>query len=346
MFCEKCGAQLPDDAQFCYRCGTPVKQANTQSTQSPQSQQPNGAQSQQQILAPVGVAELKCPSCGAPIKPKLGEMVVTCEYCGSSVTLIGEGWKSIKKHTMLPLVIADEESVLSKVHELMDRGLLHRHLQESSKLEEANLAYVPYWIIPTSARTNIIATDTAVEVGSVATTAALFGVMGGGWGRRGPGFGGGMLEGAMLGGMMAGGMGGMGMGGGARKAYQLDQNYEYPVVALKDLTEYQPKSYVFNMAARVLFDSSKTKGLKVLNGDISEDVAKTQAKTYVDQLQAQTAHSKYHMIQSIQTQVDVSDGELMHVPVWFIRYSHKNDEIVLVLDANTGGIINSIGLNL
>ncbi|HXW37496.1 MAG TPA: hypothetical protein VEJ36_06320, partial [Nitrososphaerales archaeon] len=86
------------------------------------------------------------------------------------------------------------------------------------------------------------------------------------------------------------------------------------------------------------------KGVKVLNGDISEEVAKAQAKTLVDQLQSQKAHEKYHMIQRLDTQSDVGDVELLHVPIWFARYDHKGTKIVLVIDANAGRVINSLGL--
>jgi len=57
----------------------------------------------------------------------------------------------------------------------------------------------------------------------------------------------------------------------------------------------------------------------VINGDISEDSAKYQARALVDQLQSQKAQVKCHMIQQMQSQVDVSDMELLHVPIWFVR---------------------------
>ena len=260
---------------------------------------------------------MKCPSCGAPITPKFGEMIITCEYCGSSISLGGEGWKSINKHTMLPLKVAQQDDALKAVHDLMDKGLLHRHLQESSKLEEINLAFVPYWLVPVSARTTIVATDVAAEAGTIATTAALAGIMGGAFGgRRG---GGGVLTGVMLGSMMSGGMGG---GQNTKKTYQMDNNYNFPIVAMKALTEYQPKDYQFSLAERTLFDQRSVKGLKVLNGDVGEEMAKYQAKTLVDQLQSDRAHSEHHMIQQMQTESDVGDAELLHAPVWCARYDH------------------------
>ncbi len=340
MYCIKCGTQNPDGAVYCMKCGTQL--GGAVSGNGAQRAAAATGQPQHDILAPSGVQELKCPSCGAPIKPQFGEMVVTCEYCGSSITLGGDGWRSIQKHTMLPLKYGDKDAVLARVHSMMDSGLLHRHLQESSTLQEANLSYVPYWIEPVSARTSIVATNEAAEVGTIATTAALFGLMGGMGGGGGRGnFGGGLLEGAMLGTVMGGGMG----GGGPKKTYQMDQTYNFPVVALKALTAYQPANYAFNLNDRILFDPSKVpSGVKILNGDISEEVAGSSAKALVDQLQSQKAHEKYHMIQSLHTDMDVQEGELLHAPVWFIRYDHKGKQIILVFDANSGLVMDSFGL--
>ena len=340
MYCVKCGATLPDDARFCFKCG--ATQPGGQGAQGGASQ--GQSHSEDQILAPTGATQLKCPSCGAPIAPKFGEMIITCEYCGSSVTLGSGGWKSIQKHSMLTLNYADQNKVMERIKSDMDRGFLKRHLEETSQQEELTLSYVPYWIIPVSARTQVVASNTAATVGTVATEAALFGILAGAGGNRGGGgFGGGLFEGAVLGSVMGGGMGGG--GGGYKKAFSMDENYNYPVVGLKSLNAYQPRDYVFALDQRQLFDVSKIpKSIKVLNGDVGEDSAKYQAKTFVDQLQSDKAHKQYHMIQSIQSQEDVSDGELLHVPIWFARFDHKGKKIVLVIDGNSGGLINSIGL--
>jgi hypothetical protein len=287
-------------------------------------------------------------------------MVITCEYCGGSVTLGDRGWADIQKQTMLNLNITTADQASAIIKPMMDKGLLHRHLQENSKLEELSLSYVPYWIVSVSARTTVICENVAAQVGQTATTAALMGIMFGG---MGGGFGGGgrgggrrrVLEGGGSSGFFGGFMFspirafGMGMGyggGGMRKTEQMDENYSFPVVALKALTEFQPRSYQFDLAGRTLFDINKiSKSIKVLNGDISEDVAKSQAKTLVDQLQSEKAHAKYHMIQQINTQSDVGDAELLHAPIWFARYDHKGKKVVLVVDANSGRVINSLGLD-
>jgi len=50
------------------------------------------------------------------------------------------------------------------------------------------------------------------------------------------------------------------------------------------------------------------------------------------------------MIQAIHTDSDVGDVELLHVPVWFAKFDHKGNKIVLVIDANSTNVINSFGL--
>jgi ribosomal protein L40E/DNA-directed RNA polymerase subunit RPC12/RpoP len=365
LYCPKCGAQLPDDASFCYKCGTKTNQSGASGGAGGQTAGAGSSTAQKSIIAPSGVTSLKCPSCGAPIAPKFGEMIITCQYCGSAVTLGSQGWSSIQKQTMLPIKVANADELNGIIKPLMDKGLLHRHLQESSTQEEMSLSYVPYWIVNVSARTSVIATNEAQQVAQTATTAALMGVILGG---MGGGFGGGMgggrggrraffdsnLANDVLSGRLAlapirgygFGFGMMGMGGGGpTKEEQMDANYNFPVVALKALTAYQPKDYQFDLANRTLFDITKIqKGVHVLNGDIGEDDARAQSKTLVDQLQSDKAHAKYHMIQRIKTESDVGDVELLHAPIWFARYDHKGNKIILVVDAASGRLINSMGL--
>jgi hypothetical protein len=329
MYCPKCGFQLPDSAAFCMKCGTDIAAAAKETATSPE----------RQVLAPSEAKALNCPSCGAPLTPQFGEMVITCEYCGTGISLSDDGWKSVQKQSMLPIKFSERAQIEAEMHSLMDRGLLHRHLQESSKLEELKLSLVPYWIVAVSARTSILASDVAMDVGKVAATAALAGLIGAGMGGRGRGFGGPMFAGALLGTTMTG------SGRGSTKSYDFADNYNFPIVALKALSAHQPKEYQFNLEDRTIFDVSKMpKDVKILNGDVGEEAAKFQAKSLVTQLQSEKAHAKYHMIQKLQSEVDVSEAELLHAPIWFARYDWNGKKIALVIDANSGSVINSIGL--
>jgi len=330
LYCPKCGTQLPDGAVFCMKCGTSLAATKEKQATAPK----------QRVVALMEAKSLKCPSCGAPITPQFGEIVIACSYCGTGITLSTDGWKGIEKQTMLPINIPDQGQITAKVPELMDRGLLHRHLQEDSIVEEMNLSLVPYWIISASARTSIVASNVAVEAGQVATTAALFALVGSGMGRRrgGIGMAGPLMPGTMLGSTM-------GDRGGSRKSFEFNNNYYFPVVALKALAVHQPKDYQFNLEARTFFDVAKVpKSVKILNGDVGEEAAKQQAKALVDQLQSDRAHAQYHMIQQLHTEVEVGESELLHAPIWFARYDYKGQKIALVVDAHSGAVINSIGL--
>ncbi len=291
-------------------------------------------------FAPAGVTKLKCPSCGAPITPQFGEMVISCEYCSSSVVLRAEGWESVQKHTMLPLGFPDKETILKRMHDMMIVGLLRRHLQDSSTLEELKLTVVPYWVIPVSARTSIVAADVAAQVGTIATTAAIAGILGaamsGGRGRAG--FAGPVAAGVLL--------GTAGKQGSQLKAFQANNIYQFPVVAMKALSEYQPRDYAFDVDDRALFKAGGfPRGISIMNGDVGEEDAKYQAKALVDQLQSDRAHEQYHMIQQIRTEMDLGEAELLHVPIWFAKYDHRGRKIVLIVDGHNGGLINSIGLS-
>ena len=325
VFCRKCGAELPDDARFCSKCGATVAGGGGGATGA-------GAAPSANLLAPAGAQELKCPTCGAPIHPVFGEMVITCDYCGGSVTLGGQGWKEINKHTMLSLKVGDEAAALQVVREYLDHGFFHRHFFEEAKLTDKKLSYVPFWVLPASASTTYQYQAVASSVGATVGT---------------------MAAGALLGNMLSGGRGGGGFmmvpifAGpvvNPTRSATISGEYEYPIVAVKAMSQYQPKDYRFALDGRSLFDRKAIPGgTPVLNGDVGEDVAQHAARAYVQQLQSEEAHQKHGMISNIQTQVNVSDGELLHVPVWYFQFDHKGTKPVVLIDANAGQVIQTIG---
>ncbi|HUL40049.1 MAG TPA: zinc-ribbon domain-containing protein [Methanomassiliicoccales archaeon] len=80
IFCPKCGAEQQEGAAFCFKCGAKLTTKAQPATEAKENK----------VLAPMEAKSLNCPSCGAPITPKLREMVITCEYCGTGISL-GDG---------------------------------------------------------------------------------------------------------------------------------------------------------------------------------------------------------------------------------------------------------------
>src|SRR5512137_245403 len=93
LYCPKCGTQLPDSADFCMKCGVNIAAETQEKAASPE----------RQVLAASEVKALNCPSCGAPLTPQFGEMVITCEYCGTGISLSSDGWSRVEKQSMLPV---------------------------------------------------------------------------------------------------------------------------------------------------------------------------------------------------------------------------------------------------
>jgi len=323
IYCTKCGTSLPDDAKFCAKCGATI--AGGSNAPAPAAAAPTSAQ-----LAAAGVQELKCPSCGAPIKPVFGEMVITCDYCGGSVTLGGQGWKEISKHTLLPLKVADQAAALKAVEAYLDTGFMHRHAFEESKVTEARLSYVPFWVMPASASTTYqyqaVATSVGATVGTMAAGALLGSALSG---RRGSGF---TMIPIMAGPVV-----------NPNRSETISNQYEYPVVAVKSMSAYQPKDYQFALGERAFFDKKAIpEGSSILNGDLGEDAAKNAARAYVEQLQSELAHKKHSMISNIHSQVDITDGELLHVPVWYFSLDHRGDKTIILVDGNAGRVIRTV----
>lgn len=65
MFCMKCGKQLPDDAMFCYACGTPFSMNAQQKQENVSEEMPKTVQAKM------------CPQCGCQAK----SYQAICPYC-------------------------------------------------------------------------------------------------------------------------------------------------------------------------------------------------------------------------------------------------------------------------
>lgn len=67
-----CGKKLPDEAQFCYQCGTPLGSVSPFGAKGNSSNNPSLIQYE---------TMLKCPNCGSSI----GRLDAACPYCGSQI---------------------------------------------------------------------------------------------------------------------------------------------------------------------------------------------------------------------------------------------------------------------
>ena len=70
-----------------------------------------------------------CESCGAPLEFGYGATLITCSYCGSSMTLEGDVAKLISKHTML-LNSINRDQAVDAAKQWMDAGVFRRNVAD------------------------------------------------------------------------------------------------------------------------------------------------------------------------------------------------------------------------
>jgi hypothetical protein len=333
MQCPQCGTPLPPNARFCFGCGANLSGAPAAppgpgapygyppapggyAAPPPPPPPPPAA-------APTPPKDLRCPSCGAPLQPEFGDSVISCQYCGGTVSLAGTGWKAVNRHTMLLPQLNDPEAALKIVRSVLNTGMFHGSRFEDSKISEQKLQLVPYWIVPSSATTNYTYQDMVTAGAATVGSAAI---------------------GSLVGSFFGGG-GTTVMSSPSVNATRQDQvtgSYQFPIVAVKGYAQYQPRNYQFNLDSRKLYKKDDLPaGLPVLNGDLGEEAAQQAARAYVTQVQAEAAHKKHRMVNALQTQVECGDPELVHVPIWYFALDHKGQKMVVLVDANSSRVMLS-----
>lgn len=95
----------------------------------------------------VEIAEtIDCPNCGAPLNLIAGEVIITCEYCGSAHNM-AVGKKFFLKHSIIPNNY-NRGDVSRIVKEWMGGGFLKpEDLKKKSEIQEMGLKFLPFFII-------------------------------------------------------------------------------------------------------------------------------------------------------------------------------------------------------
>ena len=98
------------------------------------------------------VQEIRCSTCGAPVKFNPGEIVATCRYCG--FTQIIETGEAFDFEHSLILNKYRPEQVDDLVRNWMRAGFLKpSDMAKASKISEKSLLYLPFWLVQATATT-------------------------------------------------------------------------------------------------------------------------------------------------------------------------------------------------
>jgi len=269
--------------------------------------------------------DVNCNKCGAPLKIPFGTSVLTCGYCGSSMTVGGAGdqWSDIQKHTMLVNAIAaDQASEIAQ--KWMDEGLFRSGVARNSTITDIKLQYIPYWVMPIRCRTEFTGT---AGTGIAGLRNAAGGAKGGNIG-------------SMLGGILNAGISAKYGGGPQQVSRAIDKTYDWPIIAIRGLENYVVDNYQFIVAQKQLFDPGKLGNPEsILNGDVTESEAKQKAQGSICAFQEAEAKSQLDVLSSINSKTKTEAGELLHAAIWFVKYRLNDKDYFILIDGSNGKII-------
>jgi len=99
------------------------------------------------------VNKVNCQNCGAPLALKAGEVVITCDYCGTAFN-IASGKVFFLKHSIIPSNV-DERRCKDLTRTWMSSGSLKpSNLANASRIESMGQTFLPFYIIHINVTTN------------------------------------------------------------------------------------------------------------------------------------------------------------------------------------------------
>lgn len=282
-------------------------------------------------------APMMCKNCGAPLEIGYGAAVITCCYCGSSMTLSGDVTKLISKHTMLLNRITSDDAVLA-AKKWMDAGIFRVNVAAESTISFTELKYLPVWTMPVIVNGGY----TGVVSGGIHSAGAQ---MSDSFKEKDTK---GFLSGL---GKMAGQVA-LNTLANQGKQHNTRQTPHTTSGVIKDLyhelilarrsTTMDLTKYPIPLNGKEIFNLNtiKSTGGEILDGDMLEEEAKAKAETDAIEKSRKALCHKLDTIQRFEVNTIVGEAELIHVPIWLIHYTHKGMERVCGVEGVTGIPVN------
>lgn len=292
------------------------------------------AASMQQTMAvphqPTPPRELitSCTRCGAPLNPSQEDLIITCRYCGFTISLAS--LEEIKTHSMLENHILTQQAV-EAAQKFMDKGILRSGVSKGAQITNAKLRFVPFWIFPVNTQTYFKGITGAGLSGEFhqaeaaladkrASKLSKFGRL-----------------------LKAGASAYIEMQQKDRKprnvSLSFSSYYVWPILARKTMIS-EINYYDVPATKKIPFDVGKiSSDAEFLNTEFKEEEAKSRIKSEVEVRERLLASGKVDTLQECQTKMTIGDGELVHAPIWFIHYSLQGENYVILVDGSEGKIL-------
>jgi len=269
-----------------------------------------------------------CTRCGAPVSPSQEDLIITCRYCGFTISLATQ--EEIKAHSMLENHLFTQQAV-EAAQKYMDKGIFRSGVSRDAQITNVKLRFVPFWTFPVNTFTSysgITGTGLQGEMHQVqdaltdkrASKLVKFGKL-----------------------VKAGASAYMEAQQKDRKptsvSLSFTSHYVWPILARRTMIS-EINYYDVPAARKVPFDVGKVSSdAEFLNTEFKEDEAKVKVRAEVEAKERLLASGRVDTLQSCNTNVTVADGELVHAPIWFVHYSLKGENYVILVDGSEGKVL-------
>jgi hypothetical protein len=286
-----------------------------------------------------------CDNCGAPLEFGYGATVITCGYCGSSLTLDGDVARLISKHTMLMNLISREQAIeTAKVW--MDKGIFRVKVAQESEIQNVDLKYLPVWTIPAT----LVGNYSGSSHGGYAADSRLMSDSFKKKDAKGffKGFGKLAAKTAITAMAMTSDnraddrvARNVNRSNSGFRSGTINEQHHQLILARRGTTMDLTK-YPIPLGGKMIFDLNQitNSGGEILDGDMLEPEAMSMAEsTAIEGCRTNLLH-QVDNLQNFNVQAQLGEPELVHVPIWMVHYIHKGVERVAAVDGITSTVVN------
>jgi len=280
------------------------------------------------VQKPAQPPPTNCTNCGAPLSVTQEDLVVTCRYCGFTMTVATR--EEIKRHSMLENRLFAQQAV-EAAQKYMDKGIFRAGVSKDASIANVKLRYVPFWVCSANANTFIRGIAGSGIMGEIHQAEEAV------TDKRSSGlkkFGKLVLAGAKA------------YAETQQKdrrpqnvSYSFSNNYIWPTLARQTMIS-EINFYDVPAARKIPFDVGKIPpDAEFLNIELNEEEAKAKVKSEVEAKERLIASGKVDTLETCNANVVLGEAELVHAPVWFVHYTLKGENYVIAVDGCEGKVL-------
>ena len=280
------------------------------------------------VQKPAQPPPTNCTNCGAPLSVTQEDLVVTCRYCGFTMTVATR--EEIKRHSMLENRLFAQQAV-EAAQKYMDKGIFRAGVSKDASITNVKLRYVPFWVCSANANTFFRGVTGSGIMGEIHQAEEAV------TDKRA----GGLKKFGKL--VLAGAKAYSEMQQKDRRpqtvSYSFSNNYIWPTLARQTMIS-EINFYDVPATRKIPFDVGKIPpDAEFLNIELNEEEAKAKVRAEVEAKERLIASGKVDTLEACNTNVVLGEAELVHAPVWFVHYTLKGENYVIAVDGCEGKVL-------